>query len=61
MAVNPIYEDVTNSFADALAYLQPQGFQVSGLFPVTFNSENKVQVVEFDCLMCRPDMPTESA
>jgi FkbM family methyltransferase len=60
MAVNPIYEDVTNSFADALAYLQPQGFQVAGLFPVTFNSENRVQVVEFDCLMCRPDKAARS-
>jgi FkbM family methyltransferase len=60
MAVNPIYQDVTNSFAQSLSVLQPLGFQVSGLFPVTFNSENKVQVVEFDCLMCRPDKPTES-
>lgn len=53
MAVNPIYRDVTNSFVDGVAYLQPLGFQVSGLFPVTFHSENKVHVVEFDCLMCR--------
>jgi FkbM family methyltransferase len=61
MAVNPIYQDVTNSFADALSYLQRVGLQVSGLFPVTFNSEKRVQVVEFDCLMCRPDKPPESA
>jgi FkbM family methyltransferase len=60
MAVNPIYQEATNSFADALSYLQRLGFQVSGLFPVTFNSENKIQVVEFDCLMCRPEKPLES-
>jgi FkbM family methyltransferase len=61
MAVNPIYEDATNSFADTLSYMQRLGFQVSGLFPVTFNSEKMVQVVEFDCLMCRPDKLPESA
>jgi FkbM family methyltransferase len=59
MAVNPIYQNATNSFTDALSYLQSVGFQVSGLFPVTFNSPDKVQVVEFDCLMCRSDTPAE--
>lgn len=53
MAVNPIYKGATNSFTDALSYPQRLGFQVSGLFPVSFTSEDKVQVVEFDCLMCR--------
>jgi FkbM family methyltransferase len=55
MAVTPIYEDPTNSFVEALSYLQSVGFQVSGLFPVSFNSRDRVQVVEFDCLMCRPE------
>jgi FkbM family methyltransferase len=60
MAVNPIYKEATNSFAEALSYLQLLGFQVSGLFPVSFDSENKVQVVEFDCLMCRGEELHES-
>jgi FkbM family methyltransferase len=60
MAVNPIYENATNSFSVALSYLEGLGFQVSGLFPVSYNSEDKVQVVEFDCLMCRPEQPYES-
>lgn len=60
MAVNPIYQNATNSFDEALSYLQRLGFQVSGLFPVSFNSKEKVQVVEFDCLMCRPEEPGES-
>jgi FkbM family methyltransferase len=59
-AVNPIYQHVTNSFVDAVAYLQPLGFQVFGLLPVTFHSENMIQVVEFDCLMCRAENHTES-
>jgi len=61
MAVNPIYQDATNSFADALSYLQGLGFEVSGLYPVSFDSEDKVQVVEFDCLMCRPESHTNQA
>jgi FkbM family methyltransferase len=60
MAVNPIYQNATNSFGEALSYLQRLGFQVSGLFPVSFNSKDRVQVVEFDCLMCRPEQPVES-
>ena len=55
MAVTPIYQKATNSFAEALLYLQQAGFQVSGLFPVSFNSQDEAQVVEFDCLMCRPE------
>lgn len=60
MAVNPIYKDATNSLPDALSYLHRLGFQVSGLFPVSFDSEDRVQVVEFDCLMCRPEKLHES-
>jgi FkbM family methyltransferase len=55
MAVNPIYREATNSLADALTYLEARGFQVSGLFPVTYESPGAVRVVEFDCLMCRSD------
>ena len=55
MAVTPIYDGATNSFSDAFAYLERVGFQVSGLFPVSFSSSDKVNAVEFDCLMCRPE------
>jgi FkbM family methyltransferase len=61
MAVNPIYHGATNSFAEALSYLERLGFQVTGIFPVSFNSDDRVQVVEFDCLMCRPDNLRESS
>lgn len=57
MAVNPIYENAGNAFADALSFLQPLGFQVSGLFPVSYKSDDKVQVVEFDCLLCNTNPP----
>ena len=61
MAVNPIYDDASNSFADALSYLSRLGFQVSGLFPVSFNADDRVQVVEFDCLMFRPEKLNDTA
>jgi FkbM family methyltransferase len=61
MAVNPIYDRASNSFADALSYLSGLGFQVSGLFPVSFNGDDRVQVVEFDCLMFRPEKLHETA
>lgn len=55
MAVTPIYDHATNSFVDSLAYLQHLGFQLSGIFPVSFASEDRISLVEFDCLMSRGD------
>jgi hypothetical protein len=53
MSVSPIYESATNSYFAAIAYLQQMGFQLSGVFPVTFDSVNGCCLVEFDCVMCR--------
>ena len=53
MAVTPIYDQATNSFVDALSHLQQLGFQLSGVFPVSFATDDKVRLVEFDCVMCR--------
>ncbi len=55
MAVKPIYNQMTNSFVDALSYLQESGFQMSGMFPVSYSAQDNIRVVEFDCVMCRPD------
>jgi FkbM family methyltransferase len=55
MAVTPIYDQVTNSFVDALSYLQQLGFQMSGMFPVSYSAQDNIRVVEFDCVMCRAD------
>ena len=55
MAVKPIYDGVTNSFVDALSYLQHLGFQMSGMFPVSYSAQDNIRVVEFDCVMCRSD------
>lgn len=54
IAVKPIYDQMTNSFVDALGQLQHMGFQISGMFPVS-HSDDHMQVVEFDCVMCRPE------
>ncbi|PYO47915.1 MAG: hypothetical protein DMD72_08870 [Gemmatimonadetes bacterium] len=55
MSVKPIYDQVTNSYVDALAYLQQLGFQMSGMFPVSYSDNDNLRVVEFDCVMCRAD------
>ena len=33
--------------------LEKRGFEVTGLFPVTFDPRDKLRVVEFDCVMSR--------
>ncbi len=53
MAVTPIYDHVTNSFVDALSHLHQLGFQMSGMFPVSYAAGDDIRVVEFDCVMCR--------
>ena len=55
MAVKPIYNQVSNSYVDALSYLQQLGFQMSGMFPVSYSARDNIRVVEFDCVMCRTD------
>jgi FkbM family methyltransferase len=53
MAVTPIYENMTNSFLDAMEYLQKLGFGLSGVFPVTFDTDGGTSLLEVDCMMCR--------
>ncbi len=57
MSVTPIYDQATNSFIDAMSYLQQKGFQLSGIFPVSYNKDDNVRLVEFDCVVCRQPPP----
>jgi FkbM family methyltransferase len=52
IAVKPIYECATNGFVDAWTELDQLGFQVSAMFPVTYDADG-ISLVEFDCVMCR--------
>ena len=46
----PIYEGMPD-FAEAISYFRRQGFDVSGLFPVTL--DRHLRAVEFDCVAVR--------
>jgi FkbM family methyltransferase len=54
LSVKPIYRDVSTSFGGAVAWLQERGFELTGLFPVTWERDG-LRVIEYDCVMCRPD------
>jgi FkbM family methyltransferase len=53
LSVKQIYKDMSNSYAETLAWLQEQGFEFSGLYPVSWDRDG-LRVVEFDCVMCGP-------
>lgn len=52
--VRPIYQGMSNPLAETLTALEKQGFGVTGLFPVTRDPSDRLRVIEFDCVMCRP-------
>jgi FkbM family methyltransferase len=54
LSVKPIYQGMSTSFAESVAYLQGLGFELTGLFPVTWDRHDRLRVIELDCVMCRP-------
>lgn len=58
MSVHPIYERVTNSYADFLSELQGLGFMLSATFPLQYAADG-ITLLEFDCLLCRDPTPAE--
>jgi FkbM family methyltransferase len=52
-ALKPIYEDMPNSLCNTIPELQKRGFAVSGLFPVTRDEKDGLQIIEVDCVMTR--------
>lgn len=61
ITISPLYENVTNSLADSIGYLQGLGFQLSGMFPVVFDPANENCLIELDCVMCRSRSPGNGA
>lgn len=52
-AVQPIYRDAP-LYMDLIGELRDQGFELSGMFPVTI--DRRMWLVEFDCVMVRRDL-----
>jgi FkbM family methyltransferase len=53
LAVKRIYDSMATSFVEMIPAMEKRGFEVTGLFPVTFDPRDKLRVVEFDCVMSR--------
>lgn len=53
LAFQSLYDNATNLLVDAVPQLEKLGFQVAGMFPVTYEADG-VRLLEVDCLMARP-------
>ncbi|MBV8314108.1 MAG: FkbM family methyltransferase [Planctomycetaceae bacterium] len=53
LAVKPLYRGMTTSFVDSISRLQQFGFELTGLFPETYDPSDRLRVVELNCVMCR--------
>lgn len=51
VSVIPIYHGM-RSIAESIAHYNTLGFELTSLFPVTFDADD-VRVIEYDCVMCR--------
>ncbi len=50
VSVKPIYEGMP-TYVEAISYMNSKGFELTGLFPVIRDLQNRV--IEFDCMMVR--------
>lgn len=57
VALRPIYQDMHNTLANTVPELQRRGFGVTGLFPVTRDQRDGLQIIELDCVMVRYETP----
>ena len=53
VALKPIYADMQTTLCNVIPRLQARGFGVSGLFPVSRNKTDGLQIIELDCVMTR--------
>lgn len=53
LSVKSIYDGMSTGLTESLSLLQQRGFEVTGLFPVTWDPQDRLSVVEFDCVLCR--------
>ncbi len=52
VSVIPIYHGMRSLLASLASY-QALGFELTQLFPVTFDADG-LRVIEYDCVLCRP-------
>lgn len=52
VSVKPLYDDAP-LYLEAIESMRKMGFELTGLFPVS--RDNHMRVIEFDCVMVRPD------
>jgi hypothetical protein len=56
VALQPIYQDMRTTLCNTVPELRKRGFEVTGLFPVTRDQKDGLQIIEFDCIMVRSRM-----
>lgn len=55
VALRPIYQDMRNTLASIVPELQRRGYEVTGLFPVSRDKRDGLQIIEVDCVMVRSE------
>lgn len=60
LSVKPIYEGMSTTFLEAIASLRGRGFELTGLFPMNWDPNDRLRIIEMDCVMCRPSRGIES-
>ena len=60
VALQTIYQDMRTTLCNTIPELQERGFGVTGLFPVTRDVKDGLQIIELDCVMIRSRAGPES-
>jgi FkbM family methyltransferase len=58
LSVRPLYVGAP-SYVESLDRLRAHGFELSGVFPL--DRDGDLGIIEFDCVMVRPDLPRSDA
>ena len=53
VALQPLYQDMRTTLCNTVPELRKRGFEVTGLFPVTRDKKDGLQIIELDCVMIR--------
>lgn len=53
VALRSIYQDMRNTLCNTIPELEKRGFGVTGLFPITRDKDDGLQIIELDCVMIR--------
>jgi FkbM family methyltransferase len=53
LSVKPIYQEMSTGLGRMMLALNGHGFELTGLFPVSWDKPDRLRVVELDCVMCR--------